>query len=292
MEQWDSEAAIPLLAKPATAVGLRDRRVTRAVFRAVPAAGAILWFLMPVYAQDSVVAKINGVEIRQSEITLAAEEVSAAVPAALSNDEKRDYYIAYLADLVLMDKAAEQQGITASNDYKQRLEMARRKLSAQMLLQAAAAKASSAEELQKAYAEASKQIGKLDEVSARHIVVRTEQEARAVVQELNDGKDFAELAKAKSIAPDAKQQGDLGYITEDQLTPEFSTAVFKLSKGEISAPIRSDDGWHIVKIEDRRKKVIGSFDDVKESLREYSVRKAQSDLMTKLRSTAKAELLK
>lgn len=289
---WDSGATILSLAKPAIAVRSWDRRIRQAIFGAVPAAGAIFWLLTPVHAQDAVVAKINGVEIRQSEITLAAEEVSAVVPAALSNEEKRDYYIAYLADLVLMDKAAEQQGIIASNDYKQRFEMARRKLSAQMLLQAAAAKASSAEELQKAYAEASKQGGKLDEVSARHIVVRTEQEAKAVIQELNNGKDFAELAKVKSIDPDAKQQGDLGYITQDQLTPEFSDTIFKLSKGEISAPIRSEDGWHIVKIEDRRKKVIGSFDDVKDSLREYLVRKAQSDLMTKLRSTAKAELVK
>src|ERR1700704_78419 len=91
-----SRATIFALAKPAIGVRLRDRRIWRAMFGAVPAAGAILWLLTPIHAQDSVVAKINGVEIRQSEIALAADEVGGAVPATLSDQEKRDYYVAYL----------------------------------------------------------------------------------------------------------------------------------------------------------------------------------------------------
>ena len=267
---------------------LTSRMLSLALVIAVGTAGA--W--SPLKAQDAVVARINGTEIHQSDIALIAADLAAAVPQTLSEAEKRDYYISYVADLILMDKAAEQQGITATADYKQRLAMARLKLSAQSLMDGVAKMASTPEELNKAYPEVVKQGTNVDEVRARQIVVRTLQEANGIIQELNEGKDFAELAKAKSIEPDASQGGDLGYFTKDKLAPELADAVFKIAKGQLSAPIKTDRGWHVVKIEDRRKQPVGSLDEMKDQLRLYLVRKAQVELMTKLRGTAKAELVK
>jgi peptidyl-prolyl cis-trans isomerase C len=287
MRWWHGGATILAPVKPGISGRSRDRSICLSMLAGV-AFSAILWPATPLYAQDPVVAKVSGVEIRKSDLALAAE-LGAAVPETLSDNEKQDYYIGYLADLVLMDKAAEQRGITTSAEFKQRLAMAQRKLSAQMLVQAVVAKAESSDELNKAYAEISKQSGKIDEVSAQQIVVRTEQEARDIVQELNGGKNFTELAKAKSIDPNAI---DLGYFVQDQLLPAFGDIVFKLQKGQTSAPIRSETGWHVVRIEDRRKKVVGTFEQEKSGLREYLVRKAQVDLMTKLRSEAKVELVK
>ncbi|MEY9605311.1 peptidyl-prolyl cis-trans isomerase C [Bradyrhizobium japonicum] len=248
--------------------------------------------LPPVHAQDSVVARINGVEIRQSEIALLSGDPDVAVPQALSAEEKRDYLVNYAADLILMEKAAEQQGIMNSNELKQRLALSRRKLAAQLLMQSIATKASTPAELEKAYAEVTKQVDKVDEIHARQIVLRTESEARAVLKELNDGKDFGDLAKARSIDPGASQAGDLGYFTKDQLSPEFAEVAFKLSKGQMSDPIRTEAGWHILKIEDKRKKIIGSLDDMKEELRLYLTRKAQLEFMAKVRETANAELVR
>src|SRR4030095_1849 len=89
------------------------------------------------------------------------------------------------------------------------------------------------------------------EVRARHILVETEDEAKAVIAELKKGGDFAELAKTKSKDPGSADGGDLGYFTKDQMVPEFSEVAFKLDKGALSDPVKSQFGWHIIKVEDK-----------------------------------------
>jgi peptidyl-prolyl cis-trans isomerase C len=128
-----------------------------------------------------------------------------------------------------------------------------------------------------------------EEVRARHILVESEDEAKQVVEELKKGGDFAELAKKKSKDPGASDGGDLGYFTKEQMVPEFSNVAFSLEAGKISDPVKSQFGWHIIKVEDKRKKKAPDFDTVKPQIETYVTRKAQADLVSKLRETAKIE---
>ncbi len=128
--------------------------------------------------------------------------------------------------------------------------------------------------MRKVYDEAIGQMKKEPEVRARHILVETEDEAKAVVAELKKGADFAELAKTKSKDPGSADGGDLGYFTKDQMVPEFSEVAFKLDKGALSDPVKSQFGWHVIKVEDKRERQPPEFDKVKDQLESFVVRKS------------------
>jgi peptidyl-prolyl cis-trans isomerase C len=93
-----------------------------------------------------------------------------------------------------------------------------------------------------------------EEISARHILLETEEAAKAVIAELDAGKDFAELAKEKSTGPSAAQGGDLGFFTKGRMVPEFEAAAFDaLTPGEYGKePVKTQFGWHVIKVEERR----------------------------------------
>ena len=140
--------------------------------------------------------------------------------------------------------------------------------------------------MNKVYDEAAKQMGNEQEVRARHILVPSEDEAKAILAEVKKGADFAELAKEKSKDPGAAAEGgDLGYFGKDQMVPEFAEAAFKLDKGQVSDPVKTQFGWHIIKVEDKRTKPVPEFDKVKDQIETYVARKAQADSFTKLRES-------
>jgi peptidyl-prolyl cis-trans isomerase C len=143
--------------------------------------------------------------------------------------------------------------------------------------------------MKKVYEDASKQISGEQEVHARHILVETEDEAKAVKAELDKGADFAELAKKKSKDPGASDGGDLGFFTKDQMVPEFSAVAFALEPGKISDPVKTQFGWHIIKVEEKRNRKAPDFTQVKSQIETYVTRKAQADYVAKLRDAAKIE---
>jgi peptidyl-prolyl cis-trans isomerase C len=145
------------------------------------------------------------------------------------------------------------------------------------------------EAMKKVYEEASKQITGEQEVHARHILVETEDEAKAVAEELKKGADFAELAKKKSKDPGASDGGDLGFFTKEQMVPEFSAVAFTLEPGKISDPVKSQFGWHIIKVEEKRARKAPDFEQVRAQIETYVTRKAQAEYVAKLREAAKVE---
>jgi len=132
--------------------------------------------------------------------------------------------------------------------------------------------------MKKVYEEAAKQIEGEQEVHARHILVESEDEAKAIGAELKKGADFAELAKKKSKDPGASDGGDLGFFTKDQMVPEFSAVAFALEPGKISDPVKSQFGWHIIKVEEKRNRKAPEFEQVKSQIETYVTRKAQARL--------------
>jgi peptidyl-prolyl cis-trans isomerase C len=239
---------------------------------------------------DPVVARVNGVDIRQSDIAIAEEDVGGNMPA-MPPEQKREYLITYLTDVVLLAQAAEQQKLGDRPDVKRQLAFERSKVLMEALLQNASKAAETDAEMHKVYDQAVKEMGAEQEVHARHILVETEAEAKAIEAELKKGADFEEEAKKKSKDPGAANGGDLGYFTKDQMVPEFAEAAFKLDKGQISDPIHTQFGWHIIKVEDKRVKPTPSFDDVKTQVQNYIAHRAQAQLVDGLRKTAQIERL-
>ncbi len=164
-------------------------------------------------ASDPVVARANGVDIHQSDLTMAAEEIGSNMPP-MSEDKKRDYLITYLADVIVVAQAAQQQKLGDNPDVKRQLAFAYDKVLMQALLQKTGQAAQTDDAMHKVYDEAVKKMPNEQEVHARHILVPTEQEAKDIQAELKKGADFASLAKQKSKDPGASNGGDLGWFTK------------------------------------------------------------------------------
>jgi peptidyl-prolyl cis-trans isomerase C len=244
----------------------------------------------PVRAEEAnpVLAKVNGAEIRQSDVALAEEELGPSL-AQMDPATKKDNVLAFLIDMKIVAKAAEAKKIEDRDDFKARLAFTRNRLLMDNLLAVEGKAATTEEAMKKVYEDASKQITGEQEVHARHILVETEDEAKAIEDELKKGADFAELAKKKSKDPGASDGGDLGFFTKEQMVPEFSNVAFALEPGKISDPVKSQFGWHIIKVEEKRNRKAPEFEQVKAQIETYVTRKAQADYVAKLRETAKVE---
>jgi peptidyl-prolyl cis-trans isomerase C len=239
---------------------------------------------------DPVIARVNGVDIKQSDLALAEEDVGADMQAA-SPEAKREHLISYLADIIMVTQAADKKNLADSPDFKRRLAFLRSKLLMGYELQQEAKTALTDEALKQTYDEAVKSMSGQEEVRARHILVEGEDEAKAILEQLKGGADFAKLAKEKSKDPGAAEGGDLGYFTKDQMVPEFADVAFKMYPGQLSNPVKTQFGWHVIKVEDKRIKQPPEFEKVKDQIEAYLARKAQSDFITKLRQSAKIERL-
>ena len=238
---------------------------------------------------DPVVAKVNGVEVRQSDLAMAEEDMGQQAQA-LTGDARRDYLVSYVTDVILAAKAAETKKVQDQGEFKSRIAFIRNKLLMETLLQAEGKAAVTDQAMKKVYDEAVTQMGSEQEVRARHILVPTEAEAKAILAEIKKGTDFAELAKQKSKDPGAAAEGgDLGYFAKEQMVPEFAEAAYKMEKGQLSEPVKTQFGWHIIKVEDKRTKPVPEFDKVKDQIETFVMRKAQSEFITKLRDGAKIE---
>jgi peptidyl-prolyl cis-trans isomerase C len=242
----------------------------------------------PVRAEDKVLAKVNGAEIRQSDVALAEEELGPSL-AQMDPATKDENVLAFLIDMKIVSKAAEDKKLADGDDFKKRLAFTRSRLLMDSLLATEGKAATTPDAMKKVYEDASKQISGEQEVHARHILVETEDKAKAVKAELDKGADFAELAKKKSKDPGASDGGDLGFFTKDQMVPEFSAVAFALEPGKISDPVKSQFGWHIIKVEEKRNRKAPDFEQVKAQIETYVTRKAQADYVGKLREAAKIE---
>jgi peptidyl-prolyl cis-trans isomerase C len=270
---------------PETKTGLRLAFASAAVTGSL---AVLLLTGLPLRAEDAVLAKVNGSEIRQSDLALAEEELGPSL-AQMDPATKKENVLAFLIDMKIVAKAAEDKKVENSEDFKRRLTFSRNRLLMDSLLASEGKAATTDEAMKKVYEDASKQITGEQEVHARHILVETEDEAKAVEEELKKGADFAELAKKKSKDPGASDGGDLGFFTKEQMVPEFSTVAFSLEPGKISDPVKSQFGWHVIKVEEKRNRKAPEFDQVKAQIETYVTRKAQADYVAKLRADAKVE---
>jgi peptidyl-prolyl cis-trans isomerase C len=237
--------------------------------------------------EDPVLAVVNGTEIKQSDVDLADSDIGQSLQ--VQGDQRREQLVNYLIDITILAQAAAAKKLDTAPDYAARLAYAKNKVLMELLLNDVTNTAKSEAEMKKLYEESVAKIQPEEEVRARHILVKTEAEAKDVLAKLKGGADFEKLARELSVDPSAKTNGgDLEYFTKGQMVAEFSEAAFKLNKGQVSTePVKTQFGFHIIKVEDKRQKPVPTYDSVKDQVAAYVVRKAQAELVMKLRAEAK-----
>ncbi len=251
--------------------------------------GATLILAGPALADPKVLAKVDGAPITEDDVADAMADIGPGLPQKLEGAARQKYVVDYLIDLKLAAKKAEADKLTSTPEFDRKMAYYRDKLGMEQLLGAVAKAATTEEAERKAYDEAAKAEPPQQEIHARHILLPTEDEAKAALARVKGGEDFAKVATELSKDPSA-DGGDLGWFTKDRMVPEFSEAAFKLKEGEISEPVKTQFGWHIIKVEGARTKSFPPFEQVKDQAARYVSQKAESDAITKLHSAAKIEL--
>ena len=255
---------------------------------------------MPLYAEDAtpqssdfVIIKVNGDEIKKSEVEQVWKSIfpGANPPAFDTFEEKvKENVLRGVASEHIVMKEAEKSGIQNSPEVKDKIAAAEKQIIIQEFLKNKSKEFVTEEKLKAAYAEKTKTTG--DEFKARHILVKTEEEAKEIEKKLKKGGDFDKIAKEKSQDKSSGQAGgELGWFTADKMVPEFSQAVIALKKDEVSAPVKTDFGWHIIKLEDRRKATPPKFEDIKEELAQEIGKKLVSDYINTLIKANKITVL-
>jgi peptidyl-prolyl cis-trans isomerase C len=271
-------------------VFLKRRALLAAVVVATIAAGGILRIAS---AEDTpstvVVAKVNGQAVTEADMRYAENELGGEL-ANLPPEVKRRALAEYLIDNSLFADAAEAAKLSATPEFEQQMGYLKRRVLRELYFNKTLKDTIKDDEAKKIYDERVAKLKPEEEISASHILVDTEDKAKELKAKLAAGGDFAQLAKENSTDTGSKEQGGaLGYFGRGQMVPEFEGAAFKLEKGQISDPVHTNFGWHIIRVDDKRKKEPPSFAAVKDTImNSLIVRKAQ-DAATEMRGKAQIE---
>ena len=243
---------------------------------------------------DAVVARVNGTKVFASDVNLAAQE-QAMVDEGISLPKTDPRYQSVLDELIdqrLLALDAEAQGLNSDREAKIRLAAARERILGNIRVERHLRDTVNEASVRRMYEEQAKLAARGDEVRARHILVEEKAKADALLKKLENGEDFAALAIANSIDEgSAERGGDLGYFTQDTLNAQFTRPVFNAGKGERVGPIKSEYGWHIAEVLDRRPAAQPSFEDLKPKIANFMTFDAIQDLLKDLRGSAEVEIL-
>lgn len=232
---------------------------------------------------DTVVATVNGTEITVGHMIAAQsrlpEEYQQLPDPAL---------FAGLLDQLVQQEALRSGRETLEKRSELVLDNERRSLQVSEIIREAIDAAVTDEAIEAAYAARYANADPEDEFNAAHILVETEEEARAIIEQIEGGADFATLAEEKSTGPSGPSGGSLGWFSEGAMVPEFEAAVMALEPGAISEPVQTQFGWHVVRLNEVRKKDIPALDDVRNEI----IQQIQTEAIetTLASATAEAEI--
>ncbi|ALE04103.1 peptidylprolyl isomerase [Bartonella ancashensis] len=236
-----------------------------------------------------VMAVIDGKSITVGQLDELALEINSNL-SRIPDEQRRVTVLKAYLDMQALAKEALRKGIDKTETYDKRMAMMRDNVLQQIYFKQVVVDKITDSDLKVLYDKEVTSFPKEDEVKARHILVKTEEEARALIERLKKGEDFEEIAKKDSTDGSAAVGGNLGYFSQGQMVKPFEDAAFRLKVGEYTEePVESPFGWHIIKVEDRRLRQPPAFDDVKEILRTQVVKERYQTLVADLRSKVRVE---
>ena len=270
--------------------GYRLRWVRR--FAPVALAASILMAgALPAVAQDDdpVAATVNGETITRTEILLALELLPAQfrqLPAAQLYPLIREQLI----DIKLLAAKGATLGLRGDSRIAARVKFYEMRLQHDYYAREIVENYLDQELIDEGYQRFHDNFPREEELKVSHILVATEDEAETVVEELEDGAEFAEAARKYSVGPSAPKGGELGYIRRAQVVPEFAEAAFDLDDGEISDPVKTQFGWHVILVTERRVPEPPDFAQVEQKLRAEIAERLVADAAKEERREAEIEL--
>ncbi len=273
---------------------IRTRRLPAGCSALALAAGLSVFaiavpFCEAAFAQEAVLATVGGKPLTEADLKMAETELGPEL-AQLPPGSRRRILLEYLIENQVFSDAAEGAKLGTGADYEARVNYWRRRALRDLYFEKTIKASVKDEDAKKFYDEQVKALKPEEEVSARHILVKDEAKAKEIADKLAKGGDFAALAKENSEDPGSKDNGgELGYFGKGQMVPEFEAAAFALEKGKISAPIKSNFGYHIIKLEDKRMRQPPPFDGLKERIVNTLLQKKAQTVGQDLRNAAKVE---
>ena len=248
-------------------------------------------FAAPAWAApDTVVAKVNGQPITEAQLSFAEAEIGSEL-AGVPTESRRRVLTEYLIEAHLMADSADKAKLSEGSEFEARMKYYRLRALRDAYFEKQVRDSVPETEAKKLYEERVKSLPAQEEVRARHILVKTEEEAKKVATELAGGADFAEAAKKYSQDRGGQGGGDLGYFSRGQMVKAFDDAAFTLEQGKLSAPVQSEFGWHIIKVEDKRNRQPPAFEEVKDQITASLVQNKLQATVLDLRKNGNIEIV-
>ncbi|WP_092999437.1 peptidylprolyl isomerase [Rhizobium sp. NFR07] len=255
------------------------------------AIAAAISFQAPAFAQeDPVVAKVGNLEIHQSELDLAVQNLDPQL-AQLPDDQKKVAALSGAIDIKLLASGAIAEGVDKTEDFKQRMAYIGDRELHNAFFRKHVVEATTDEEVKARYDKEIAGLPKQEEIKAAHILVKTEDEAKAIIADLDAGKDFAAIAKEKSQDSNKDEGGDLGWFGPGRMVPEFEQAAMALEKGAYTkTPVKTQFGFHVIKLEDKRDAPPPPFEQVKDQVKQLVMRDKYVAMIDKAKADQKIEI--
>lgn len=241
--------------------------------------------------EDKVVATVNGQAITEADVALAEAELDPQF-SQLAPDQKRAAALSALIEIRLMAAEEEKAGVQDTADFKRRMEFLRLRALHSQYVSDRVASAVTPEQVRARYDKEVAAAPAVNEIRASHILVKTEDEAKAIIAELDGGGDFEAIAKEKSQDPGSGAAGgDLGFFGPGRMVPEFEQAAMAIEVGQYSKePVKTQFGWHVIKVTDKRPQQPPAFEQVQGQLRSIMLREKYFEHVAALRGAAKVEI--
>ena len=212
---------------------------------------------------DKIIADVDGNPITLAELKLAISSLPADYQD-MAKTSLSQMMLQQLIDLKILSAKADEENITSKKSYKNELSFLIDQLKREHYLRNLYAKNVKEDTILARYKQLVSQLDSDKEIRARHILLKTKEEAESILVELSEGADFSQLASQKSIGPSASNGGDLGFFTRESMVPDFSQVAFALTPGEVSKPVKTKFGWHVIKLEEIRPRTAPDFNLVKD----------------------------
>ena len=246
-------------------------------------------FSEPRANEDAIVAKVNGLKIYKS-MLVSAQRLLPQQYQKIPLEQIYPALVDTVIDMKLSAADARKKNLHKTGDFKVLMARIEDQMLQRTALQSEIDKSLTDEALKNRYNDLIKKSETSSELRARHILVKTESEAKAIIKELDAGADFEATAKNKSTGPSGPNGGDLGFFGKGQMVPEFEKAAFALEEGETtSSPVKTQFGWHIIKVEGYRKTEPPTFASVKQKLETEISQEVSAAYVSGLRKLAKIE---
>lgn len=243
------------------------------------------------FAQEEVIAKVGDIVITKRDLGFAETDLKQRF-GRLPEDMRQAAVLNALIDIRVLAKAAEDAGMAEDKDFKARVAFLRSRALHNAYFEKKVVNTVTDEAIKARYDLEISNTAPEKEVDARHILLKTKEEAMVVIGELDAGKDFAELAKVKSTGPSGANGGTLGFFSKGQMVPDFETAAFALKNGAYTKePVKTQFGWHVILKQDERDKQPPSFEESKAQIKQALLRENYITLIDGSRNNIKVEIL-